>query len=247
MKFFLLLVIIMFIINGGLICKRAVNEKSVRQWWNVAVAILTILLITSIANKAMYYKECKVDISSTNISTLNLKQDLVNIKHKFNIKDELQIQRLNIGYADNGEISKVDVILLGEKYKKRVLYKIEYNNKTNGKYDMFMRENDVFEDTNIDCDFVVEKIDVIKNEKPNREFDKYEISVNGITEFQREDLNVIYVDKNNNMKKVTKEQLPVEGIWITLGGTESDGYAVNQYSPTQSAMGNIEFIIETNN
>ena len=78
-----------------------------------------------------------------------------------------------------------------------------------------------------------------------REFDDYEISVSNQDEYSYDEKTTTFlIDKDNNIRELTKDDIDVTGIEIIINGISYNGMSVNTYSPTQERVGRVKFIIE---
>lgn len=218
--------------------------------FGVVLGIILIgVILIPVVKRNLEEKIKEIGISSKSIYELNLKEDLEKIKKEFRIKDEVGLYWFEIKFLANGDITNISCDLIGSNEKKKETYNLRYDKDENdGKYLVKRYKNSAYEEmrqsSKGDINRVFEKIELIKGERPINEYDEYRIWVLGEIRYHHENDRSIFVDKDNNMKELTNEDLPVEGLFIILEGIKKDGFAVNTSAAAHDRLGSIDFIFE---
>lgn len=232
-----------------IVYKAEVNRDIKRKSALFGFILIIYITISPTMRQLPYEKSEEIPISSTMIQSLNLKDDLERVKAEFDIKDILKLDWFNVEYLNNGEIRKIRIALCGKKYGENVLYYISYDKDVNENNYLVRRSKYIFSEeyieSAVECDRVFETIHLIQTKKPLREFDDYEISVSNQDEYSYDEKTTTFlIDKDNNIRELTKDDIDVTGIEIIINGISYNGMSVNTYSPTQERVGRVKFIIE---
>ena len=247
MKFFIVVIIVLTIIDMILLArKKEKNEDVKKSWLIVGITMVVFLAIPSNWNNILYSKQNKVDISSTNIFTLDLHEDLKNIKNTFKINEDLDMCYFDLNFSDKGEIQRVSMSLLGRKYNNEVIYNVLYEkDTTQGKYIISRYKNQSNYEGKIEYNYFTDKLNIIKGERPpSSDYEEYRIILLGDTVYKLRDNKAVYIDKDNKVRELTKDDSEIKGIMIMLEGTKRNGYDVNTASPSQSSIGRVDFIFD---
>ena len=230
--------------------------KKKKNYILVLILLIGIVIITTIFSK--YFNSAtrkEIKLSSTNIETLNLKEEFQNIKNELNIKNEVKLDSINIEYTNDEEITLMSTFFIDEKDVDIKYFYSLYYNKEKFKDNLiiekiknknFYNDNKLLEISSFNlCEEFLNKFNLVKNEKPLNIYEEYSLYASGnMVRYKLRSGKAIVMGKNNNVRELTDEKEAVDGDFINITGTKRDGKSVNTAAPIEKTYGSVDIIIQ---